>query len=576
MIPSSQRLEDAVLDTLTHIAQMVGATLGPGGRQVLIERPEIGLKPIVTKDGVTVFKSLGYEEATKQLILEAARDAAIRTAAEAGDGTTTATILSSAIARTTAEIVRANPRFNPQKIVREMQALVPGILSEINSHRIDITGDNYETTILNVASLSANGDIELAQAILDCVNLVGEEGNLTIVEANGPSKYSIEKLHGYTVERGYEESCRNFANGFINDKSGTNITLDNPIFILFDGIITDMSQVFETLSKLGDYFQKSGRHDKGIVLVAHGFSESFLGDLHVNWTHPHSLVKVFPLLTPEKSILNWRTQFLYDLQSYTGNQVFNPMDRPLSDLDPEHLCSTNRITKVESGRFRTTVVANEDQAAIEIRIEELKLQKISPESEYEANDLDVRIGKLSSGIARLNISGPSGAETREKRDRAEDAWMAVRGALKYGACPGGGYVLVKLAARLQTEATRVKLVSPKKCAMMILGLAMLEPVKVLYRNYGYTEDEISLQLSKILNNEDQVFDVSEQTWVKKSELLDSIPAVTEAIRNSISIASLLGTVGGIVAFKRDAESDKSEEKFVRQFEASIGERGSVG
>lgn len=574
MVPSSQDLENEVLRTLAHIAQMVGATLGPGGKQVLIERQEIGMKPIMTKDGVTVFKNLGYESAVKQLILESARDAAVRTAAEAGDGTTTATILSSSIANATAAVVRANNRLSPQKIVREMQNLVSILSEKINSYKISIDSENYEQVLLRVAELSANSDSELAKKVLEAMDLVGEEGNMTIIEQQGPSKYEIERLNGYTIERGYEESCRNFANGFINDKTGTSVLLDNPVFLLFDGVINDMMQIFDALTKLGNHFRQTSRHDNGVVLVAHGFSDSVIGDLHVNWNHPHSLVKVFPVLSQQNAIKNSATQFLYDLQAYVGSPVFNPIDRPIVDLDEISIIENNRAIKFEGGRFRSTVIAKEDQEAISLRVEELKLQKQKPESEYELRDLEVRIGKLTSGIARMIIYGPSSAETREKRDRAEDAWMAIRGAVKYGAVPGGGYVLARLAADLIVDSNKMA-DGPKKYATSILGEALIEPVKVLYRNYGYNEYEINEQIFKILNTNDKAFDLSEDKWVDKYDVLDSVPAVTEAIRNSISIASLLGTIGGIVAFKRDFDSDKAEENLIRNFEKAIGERGSI-
>jgi chaperonin GroEL len=161
MIGTSEVLESVVLKTLAHIANMAGATLGPGGRQVLIERPEMGMKPILTKDGVTVIKNLGYDDAIQQLVLEAARDASIRTASEAGDGTTTSSLLSSSIANATAAVVKANTQLSPQKIVREMQALVPVIESIMSRHKLDINGENYAEILQKVATLSANGDVEL-------------------------------------------------------------------------------------------------------------------------------------------------------------------------------------------------------------------------------------------------------------------------------------------------------------------------------------------------------------------------------------------------------------------------------
>lgn len=567
MLYHGKGLTDLVLDTLNHMSQMVGATLGPGGRAVLIERPEMNMKPIITKDGVTVIKHLGYKDPVKQLILESARDAALRTAAEAGDGTTTATILSAAITNFTQQAVQKNPRISPQAIIREMKALFPYIKKMVYKYKVNVTGDNFEDILLKVATLSANGDVEISKCIIESFNLVGDEGNLTIIEATGPSHYKVERISGYTVDMGYEESCKKFAQGFINDKSGTLVGLNHPLFLLYDGVINDISQVFEGLQRVSEFFDKSATPYRNVVLVSHGFSDTVLGDLHLNWNHEKSSMKVFPLLTPPKAIMNWRTQFLYDLQAYTGSPVFNPIDRPISDIDAEKLYKHNLVTNFECSRFRSSVMSKEDPDLIEARVSELKLQLQNPESEYELNDLQVRIGKLTSGIARLTIFGPSQGETREARDRAEDAWMSIRGTVKEGACPGGGYVLVRLAADLLTKSNRLS--GSKKVAALILSQALLEPIDVLYKNYGYHSEQIEDQKVQLLQNDDKVFDILLQEWVPIYELLDSVPAVVEAIDSSISIASLLGTLGGIVSFERDYNTDMYEAKSVSDFTKTI-------
>jgi chaperonin GroEL len=576
MVPSSDKLTKDVVETLAFMASMAGITLGPGGRQVLVERPEVNMRPIITKDGVTVIKNLGYDHPVKQLILEAARDAAIRTANEAGDGTTTATVLSAAIVRHTVETVKANSKISPQRIVREMERIVPEIVALIKGMKIDVDGDDYESILLKVASLSANGDVQLAKKIVEGNDMVGDEGDMTIVEINGggDSRYELEKINGYTVERGYEESLRTYANGFINDRTGTMVGLKDPIFLLYDGVINDFSQIFDALQKLHREMSELKIKDQNVVIVSHGFSDQVLGDLHANWNHPKAAMKVFPLQSPEKAIMNWKTNFLYDLQAYTGTQVFNPVDKPLIDLNGKSLVEQSRVKAFECSRFKAMIFAKDDAAAVDIRVEELTEQKKNPESDYELNDLNVRIGKLTSGIVRLNIYGPIAGETREKRDRAEDAWMALKGAIKHGAVPGGGYVLVRLAAYLQTTADKMES-SARKHAVGILGEALLAPVRLLYRNYGYNEEDTEKHLLLMLKNDEQTFDIPEEKWVNKTDLLDSLPAVSEAIRNSIAISSLLGTMGGIVAFQRDFQTDKEEERLVRQFEAAIGERGSV-
>jgi chaperonin GroEL len=158
MVPPGEDLSDLVLSTLKDMANMAGATLGPLGRQLLLERPEMELKPIVTKDGVTVIKHMGYSSAVQQLVLEAARDAAIQTAADAGDGTTTATILSYAIAARANKATQANPNISPQAIIREMKNSMPYILEAIDKYKIKIDEDNFYDILKQVAKVSGNAD----------------------------------------------------------------------------------------------------------------------------------------------------------------------------------------------------------------------------------------------------------------------------------------------------------------------------------------------------------------------------------------------------------------------------------
>lgn len=574
MIPPSKDLDEVVLKTLERISEMAGATLGPGGKQVLIDRPEVGMKPIMTKDGVTVVKNLGFDSGVQQLILEAAREAAIRTMTEAGDGTTTATILSASIAKQTATAVQANPKLSPQRIVREMQSLSPIIEGFVKKFKVNMKKNRQEDVLLSVAKLSANGDIELAKKILEAMDLVGDEGNLTILERSADSGIQVERIKGYSLDSGYEMSCRGFSNGFINDRAGTHVVLEKPVIVLFDGVINSIEQVLDFLSRMAHYFNVTKQSRRGLVLVAHGFSDTVLGDLHVNWNDGKSTIAVFPLVTPDKAIMNWRSQLLHDLAAYAGASVFNPIDKPLADADTEKLTKESRVTSFECGRFSTNVMADEDQSAIDLRVEELKEALKAPESQYEENDLQVRIGKLTSGIARMTISGPTPSETRERKDRAEDAWMAVRGATEHGAVPGGGFVLVKLSGQLMLLADNPELPSTQtgKLALNILANALLEPVRVLYGNYGHSDEDTEAHLISMLNNTKETFDIAEERWVPKDTLLDSAPAVIQAIKNSISIASLFGTIGGIIAFRRDRETDKAEEDYVRRFSSATGDR----
>ena len=238
VVPPGDRLQEIVLKTSKKISAIVGATLGPGGRSVILERQENGMSPIVTKDGVSVFKSLGFQDPIQQLILEAQRDAATKTAEIAGDGTTTATILSSAIIDNMASFLKVNPKISPQKVIREIGDLFKTVIRPlIEQEAIKVQYGIKEDNIFlhAVACVSANGDGDLADAVMNCFELVGDAGNVTISEVNGRSEYVVETIEGMPVTSGFEDSCGRFFSVFLNDKNNNRILLENTLFVLYHG-----------------------------------------------------------------------------------------------------------------------------------------------------------------------------------------------------------------------------------------------------------------------------------------------------------------------------------------------------
>jgi chaperonin GroEL len=232
------RLDHTVLDTMKTISDLVGSTLGPGGHSVLLERQEHDLPNFVTKDGVTVFRAMGFSDPVKHAIMEAARDASVRTASEAGDGTTTATILAYSIVKNIAAYTARNPAKSPQKIIRKLQDYFKSSIEP--SIREHSTPCEYGTESGNrllraVAKLSANGDAPLADAVMGCLELVGDQGNVTITEISGPSSYEIDHVEGFPINVGYEDSCGRFNAKFINDPGNQRVYLEKPIFLLFHG-----------------------------------------------------------------------------------------------------------------------------------------------------------------------------------------------------------------------------------------------------------------------------------------------------------------------------------------------------
>lgn len=562
------KLREKVLNTMSQISSIVGATLGPGGMPVLIERQEFNLPAMVTKDGVTVFRSLGFDDPTAHVILEAARDAAVRTASEAGDGTTTATVLSEAIARYTDLYCLNNKSVSPQRVVRQlMKVFDENINPLITSTTIIPKADDIDGrhALWNVARISANGDTALATAVMDCFNLVGDEGNVTLTEISGASGYEVEKIEGYPLTVGYEDSCAKFAPKFINDPALQRTVLENPLFVVFHGRITEIQSVVSLMEKIGAAWQNDNfRHN--IVLVATGFSESVLAQLAVNFAEM-TTINVFPLLAPLTPVPNGQLGILQDICAVTGSTLFDPLNKPLDAAELEELGDLAKT--FEANRFRSVILADldNDQVAINIeeRVAELVSQRTQAASELDRSYFDERIGKLTGGIAKLRIIGASNGELRERRDRAEDAVCAVRGAIKSGYVPGGGWMLLKICDSLK------KIYPEDPVINSILIPALETPVYKVLENSGLIHTEIEEIIGKlkasIRDNKFLVYDAYNHKYEHpyNSGILDSTPAVREAIRNSLSIASLLGTLGGTVVFARDSELERIEARETNSF-----------
>lgn len=574
VVVKGPKLEKLVKDTMKTISAIVGATLGPGGNQVLIERQEHDLPPMCTKDGVTVHRNLGFDDAASQTILEAARDAAVRTAAQAGDGTTTATILAESIVRRAFDFTKAHPRVSPQKVIRRLEAAFRDVIEPcVQAHaiRAEWGTEAGRGLLFKVAKTSANGDEALAEKVLECFDIVGDDGNVTIAEMNGPSSYEVERIEGFPIAMGYEESCAKFYAKFINDPERQRCVLDKPVFLLYHGQITEIQKLVFIMENIGDLWQRNGFHHN-VVVVATGFSESVLAQLALNFAHP-TTINVFPLLVPNNSPLpNAQLHFLEDLSAVTGARILDPMNNPLEKATIDDLgfggpgenheeVEGVSVKRFEAERNRSTVIGHKNDDEILLRADQIKANIENAGSVLEATLLQERLGKLTGGIAKLKVVGASNGELKEKRDRAEDAVCAVRSAIKDGCLPGGGWMLMKLMNALNKDESRDLIITE------VLIPALMEPVTRLLTNCGYNEDEMIDVLAPVIRSLEAdtgpvVYDALEGEHGDPIDcgVLDSTPAVLEAIRNSLSIASQLGTLGGVVVFKRDHELERIEAR----------------
>jgi chaperonin GroEL len=558
------KIQNVIVSTLDDVAKIVGSTLGPGGRVVAIESMLPDIPHSVTKDGVSVFRSLGASNALQQLIIEITREAAIKTVSEAGDGTTTSTILAAEFTKNLYKFCKNNPKYPPQKVARIINKLLnQKFLPYIDKNAIKISSKKKNLDLLEkVANVSVNGDSDMAKAVISAFEMTGfsQGSHITIQQLSGPSdKYEVSLIEGFPVSMGYEESIGKFHPAFINDKGKLRCVLEKPLFILFDGKITDIVQIKNALEGIGQEYTNGNSDFKNVVLVAHGFSDQILTTLAYNFNDP-TTINVVPFKTPINAIINSETQFLYDLAAFTGAKIFD-MNNPINNAKGDEFGFG--MERMEIYRFRATVIGDPDPTLVEVRAEEIKQQSKQASSKLEKILLEERLGKLTSGIAELKIYGASVGELKEKADRAEDAVLAVRSTLSDGCLPGGCRTLINLALELHEDKDPIvnEVVIP----------SLFAPFYRLLENAGYNLEEIEKILSQMISNKDLVMNVETGEFGEATALgiFDAMQAVRQSLINSVSIASTLGTCGGLIVQPRIRELEIQDAKDEANFRRTL-------
>lgn len=558
MVPKGKELQNIIRSTLNTCSDLVGSTLGPGGMSVIIERQETGLPPVVTKDGVSVYRALGFQNPVQQVLMETAREASIKTAQEAGDGTTSATILSDSIVSNMFDVTDKNPHLSPQVITRTLEKLFVKIIEPmLKSWALPCDLNENRKRCWDVARISANGDVALADAVMECYDIVGDLGNVTITEASGKSEYEVKQIEGFPIPVGYEESCGTFWPEFVNDKATQQAVLSKPLWILYNGTIRDFNDIFVIAQSVAEAASE-GKCSPAIVVAATGFSEMFIATCAASF-QTKGAVRIFPLLAPRSIQKTAQQDFLHDLAALTGAKVFDPLTTPLEGVSGlSDLGGLAGPTSFEAGRFRSIVVGRGDDDLLLSRVDEL-VKQLDHQSggEYDKNVLNERIAKLTSGIARLTVRGASNGEVKEKRDRAEDAVCAVRAAIKHGALPGGGVTWLKLGDMLSgyVDATTATDIVIKK----IIVPALKSLVRRLFTNAGYTEEEANGIIAGMMKDGKAIdLQTGERIDPVEKGLLDSFPAVSNSLYNAISVSKSMGICGGAIVFTRDPELERKE------------------
>lgn len=523
-------LKSALLEGIKKLNNAVSSTLGPGGRTVIIKESTGEVK--ATKDGVSVAKSFNkLENELEDLGAQLVKSVSIKSANEAGDGTTTSTLLATEMVQEGIQsILQGN---NAVEIKSELDRLVEEVVSKIKESSIDI---NSEDQIKQVATISGNNDAEIGELISSAIEKVGREGVVTIEESK-TGETSLEVVEGMQFDRGYKSPY------FATNTSTMQAVLEDCYVMLYDGRISTAQEIVNVL-------HKANSENKPLLMIAEDFGDEALATLIVN--RMRGIVQVCAVKAPDFG--ERKTLILEDIAILTGGHVISKdkghkLDKIAHQQYAEFLgkCRLATVSKEET----TIVDGRGDQTKIEQRALEIKEQIEKSTSFYEKEKLQERLGKLVGGVAIISVGGNSDIEIKEKKDRVEDALFATKAALVDGIVPGGGTALLH-SANIEAEQTDRR---STVIAKGILNAALVSPFKKILTNAG-----VENWWTKIPER-GKVYDAKNHEIVDalESGIIDPTKVVITALRNAASVAGAILTSEAAVFEKADKKDDSQQQ-----------------
>ena len=533
-----KELKNKLLEGVRKLNNSVASTLGPAGRTVLIKEENGEIK--VTKDGVTVAKAFKeLEDQTESIGAELAKKVSIKSANEVGDGTTTSTVLATAILEE--GIKQINDGSNPVNIKKGIDEAVATVVARLKEMSTEITDDSQ---IKEVATISGNNDTEIGNLIATSLDKVGRDGIVTIEESK-TGETSLEVVEGMQFDRGFKSPY------FVTDNNTMTAVLDDPYVLIYDGRITQASELLNVLNKV------SGE-SKSLLIVAEDIDGEALATLIVN--KMRGTINAVAVKAPDFG--DRRTMALEDLATVTGGQVLSKnkghkLDK-LQAIQYGELLGTAR--KVSVTKETTTIIDGKGgEEAIESRATEIKSQLDNATSAFEKEKLQERLGKLIGGVAIINVGGNSEIEIREKKDRVEDALFATKAALDEGIVIGGGTALLYAAGDIDTSGNDDIAIGRK-----IVKQAIQEPFLKIHTNAGHELNDIRYAAFKLIDSGNDLWaglsykDLAVIDY-KKSGIIDPKKVTRIALENAASIAGTILTTESVVYEKREDKNNQTPD-----------------
>jgi len=528
----------AILRGVNHLADAVKVTLGPKGRNVVLDK-KFG-SPTITKDGVTVAKEIELKDALENMGAQMVREVASKTSDIAGDGTTTATVLAQAIFREGAKNVTAGA--NPMEVKRGIEKAVAVVIDELQKFSKPVTGN----MIAQVGTISANSDATIGTIIAEAMEKVGKDGVITVEEAR-TLETSLDVVEGMQFDRGYLSAY------FVTDPERMEVVLENPVILIHEKKISSMKDLLPLLEQVA-------RLGRPLLIIAEDVEGEALATLVVNKLR--GTLQAAAVKAP--GFGDRRKAMLEDIATLTGGRaITEDLGIKLENIKVDDLGKAKKIT---IDKDNTTIVEGAGKAdAIQGRVKQIRAQVEDTTSDYDREKLQERLAKLVGGVAVIKVGAATETEMKEKKARVEDAMHATKAAVEEGIVPGGGVALLRAGKALET----LKLDVPdQQVGVNIIRRAIEEPMRWIAANAG---QEGSIIVSKVRENKEIEFgyNAANETYenLVVSGVIDPTKVVRTALQNASSIASLLLTTEALV-------SEIPEEK--KEAPAAGGPGGGMG
>ena len=534
-IKFSSSAREALKAGLDTLADAVKVTLGPAGRNVLLQK---GNGAHITKDGVSVAREIQLENPYMNMGVQLVKEVSQRTADEAGDGTTTATVLAQAIAKRGFEMVEAGT--NPIYLKRGMDKAVEIVVSELATQSVKV-GDKVE----QIATISANGDEKIGKLIADAFEKVGKDGVITVEESKG-IETSMEIVDGMQFDKGY------LSTHFATNQEKMLAEIENPYILLYDGRINNMNDILKLLEGVA-------QSSKPLVIIADDVEGEVLGTLVVNKLR--GALNVCAVKAP--AFGDRKKEMMRDIAVVTGGTFVQPeIGIKLEDVTMDMLGVAEKIVVSKDN----TTIINGAGSADEIaeRVQAIKTQIDESQSDYEREKMQERLAKLAGGVAVLYIGAGSEVELKEKKDRVDDALQATKSAIEEGVVEGGGIALLRTLKALTNFADTAELDQWEEDGVDVIREALSAPIVQILENAGQSADDIIEALFThwdVDGGADMGYNAKTDEFVDMfmDGVIDPKKVTRCAIQNASSVVGMILTTECMVVDRPD-EKEESQQK----------------